>query len=157
MLVTLKALIKVKIEYSFSERIFKPDLTKLEELFISCAYDVTNWVELPDRLDNLHRMGCQFASADQIFMFIGRSPKLNRITVSELSGGIHFNKDTRVLDLVALNNERKRLKGAQKITIYFREKIYLATKRAFNETNFSLIQLKSLFYMLDKDFFQKHC
>lgn len=156
LLVTLKALIKVKIEYIISERICIPDLTKLDELFISCAYNVTNWVELPDQLVNLQRMGCQFASADEIFMFIGRSPKLNRITVSELSGGIHFNEDTRVLDLVALNNERKKLKGAQKITIYLREEIHLATKRAFNETNFSLIQLKSFFYMLDKDFPQKN-
>lgn len=153
LLASLVALIKLEIEYVFSELILIPDLAELEELFFPCAYDVANWVELPDRLVNLRRMRCQFASADDVFIFIGRSPSANRITVNNLSGGIHFNNDTRVLDLVALNNERKKLKHAQKITIFLREEIYLATKWAFNETNFSLIQLKSIFYMQDEDIF----
>lgn len=157
MLATLKALIKVKIEYSFSESIIIPDLTKLEDLFISCAYSVSNWAKLPDHLVNIRRMGCQSASADELFMFISRSPKLNKITVSELSRGIHFNGDTLVVDLVALNNERKKLKGADKITIYLSEEIYLTTKRAFNETNFNLIQLKSVIYMQDNGFPEKYC
>lgn len=151
-LVTLKALIKVKIKFLCSEGFFIPVFPKLEEVYFTWAFSVNNWVELPDHLVNLHRIGCEYASADEIFMFIGRSPKLTTITVRTLFGGIHFNGDTRVLDLVALNDERKKLKGAQKTIIYLIEEIYLATKWALTETNFSLVQLKSSFYMPDKDF-----
>lgn len=150
-----KVVTKAKIQYGFCVNFFIPELIKLEELYITRDSFVINRVELSDRLANLQRMGYQSASADEISMFICRSPKLNRITVCELSGEIHFNKDTQVLNLEALNNERKKLKGAQKVTIHLRENIFLATKRALNETNFSLIQLKSFFDLLDKDYPQK--
>lgn len=44
--------------------------------------------------------------------------------------------------MVALNNERRKLNGAKKTTIYLNVRIYLAIKWAFKETDFSLIQLK---------------
>lgn len=52
--------------------------------------------------------------------------------------------DWRVLNLVALNEERSKLTGARKITIYFRDDIFLATKwtTLHGNTNLSLIEMK---------------
>lgn len=52
--------------------------------------------------------------------------------------------DTKVLSLPAMNREREKLHGAQKMTIYVREDIYLATKWALIKNQFSLIRLKRI-------------
>ncbi|XP_055303092.1 uncharacterized protein LOC129568813 [Sitodiplosis mosellana] len=49
----------------------------------------------------------------------------------------------RIIDLVALNEERKKLVGARKVTIYVRDDVFLATKwAAYNgDINLSLIEM----------------
>lgn len=46
------------------------------------------------------------------------------------------------LDVFALNNERKRLKDACKVTIYVDERVYLAIKSISTRTTFELIEIK---------------
>lgn len=139
-LVPLKALVKLKIS---SAKIFTlSTLINLEELYIENANGVADWNELPKKLVNLQRISVYEATSDDIFVFISRATKLNTIKIKDLRSASHYNRKTLVLDVVALNNERRKLNGAQKITIYLDENIYLATKWAFKEIHLSLIELK---------------
>lgn len=59
-----------------------------------------------------------------------------------LQDGTQFSTFNNIFNLIALNNARRQLADAQKITIYVKEEIYLATKWAMKETDFDLIRIK---------------
>lgn len=55
---------------------------------------------------------------------------------------VYFRNDCGDIDPVHMNNERKKLKGARKITIYVEEKDYLKIKWKHNKIDFDLIEVK---------------
>lgn len=118
------------------------DLKSLEELCIDSSKLIADFHGLPKSLLNLERIEFLQASSDAIVPFIAQAVKLKRMKVKRLKSGIHFNADTNVIDLVTLNDQREKLIRAQKVTIYVQEDIYLSTKWAFEETNYSFIRLK---------------
>lgn len=136
--VPVTALVKLELDNSVGSLTLSA-LVNIEELFVHDATSVIDWKELPKKLINLQRIDLCKAEWDDIFVFVSRAAELNTIKIQDLT---NFERNNHVLDLVAFNNERKRLKGAQKITIYLHEKICLATKWAKSETNLSLFQLK---------------
>ncbi|XP_055306369.1 uncharacterized protein LOC129570695 [Sitodiplosis mosellana] len=83
---------------------------------------------------NLQHLFITKPSFTEILPFIGRSKKLEDIEIAEYQG--------TVLDIAALNKERKKLAGARKVIIYVGEDVYLATKWATTETSLELIELK---------------
>lgn len=47
-----------------------------------------------------------------------------------------------ILDVAALNEERKKLEGARKVTIYVIEDIYLRTKWSTHSINLNLVEIR---------------
>lgn len=116
------------------------DLRKLE-VFIPLNVRIDALEILAKNLVNLERIVFRAASFSQILPFIHQSRKLKEVRVCLLTEGMCFN---RVLNLLELNNQREKLNGAQKVTIYVEEKVFLATKWAAVKINFHLIEMKRL-------------
>ncbi|XP_055307593.1 uncharacterized protein LOC129571765 [Sitodiplosis mosellana] len=95
-----------------------------------------------ERHINTDAMVNSFINLEQLFIigsrdllpFIRRSIKLKDVEIADFEG--------EVLDIAALNKERKKLVGARKVTIYVNERIYLATKWATSDTSLEMIELK---------------
>lgn len=104
---------------------------------------------LPNNLINLKYIRFASASIDDIMPFIRRSVDLKRISIYEFEAGVHFNTDTHVIDLLALNREREKLPDADKITLYVDERIYLETRWAIKETDLKFIRLRREAYFSD--------
>ncbi|XP_055306372.1 uncharacterized protein LOC129570697 isoform X2 [Sitodiplosis mosellana] len=91
---------------------------------------------------NTDAMATSFINLEQLFItgsddlmpFIRRSIKLKDVEIADFEG--------EVLDIAALNKDRKKLAGARKLTIYVNERVYLATKWATTDTSLELIELK---------------
>ncbi|XP_031620762.1 uncharacterized protein LOC116339185 [Contarinia nasturtii] len=118
-------------------------LRNLEELYMFNSYCITDLKILPHILLKLKCIHILWANSDDILPFICHSKNLNKIRVYNLSSGSHCNA-YKILDLFALNKEREKLVGAHKITIYIREDMYLSTKWAMKQTDFSLIEIKRI-------------
>lgn len=93
---------------------------------------------MANNLINLKCIHLNEASIDTIMPFIRQSVKMQRIKVDWFGGGVHFNRNTGTINLLALNREHKKLPDSQKITIYVDEEIYLSTKWAMREIDFEL-------------------
>ena len=122
-------------------------LHNLEELHMHHKDFIVDIDNLPNALINLKSVYFNTASFDSIMLFIKRSVEMHTIRVRNLKVGIHFNKETGIIDLPALNRERallipEQVEVVQKVTLYVIEQIYLATKWAFGETDFGLVRLK---------------
>lgn len=139
-LVSLKALVKLRVKTD-AQHINLSAFVELQELCISNSSLVADLRSLPNILTNLKRIYFAKASIDDILPFISGSMTLNRINVLSLLTGTHFDQHDGVLDLAALNRQRKRLNEPRRITIYVDEHVYLATKRAMKRTDFDLIKM----------------
>lgn len=96
---------------------------------------------LSSNLKKLKAIEFYSASINSILPFIREAAKLRNISIYFLGDEIYFH-DHDIIDLAKLNEQRKKLDNAQKITIYVRESNYMATKWALQTTDFSLIRLK---------------
>lgn len=104
-----------------------------------CLYDeILNIEGLPNSLLNLERIYLSEVTSDRLLPLIRHSAKLKVIKISQLKDKPFFGK----LDLVAMNREREKLFGANKVRIYVREDVFLATKWTKQSVNFSHIELK---------------
>lgn len=88
---------------------------------------------------NLIRLELDKTSINQLTPIVGRLPKLTSVSVDYLF-------DSNYIDLVALNDERKKMSGACKVTIYVIDQIYLETKMAAKHLYFehNLTEIKRL-------------
>lgn len=139
-LATLNVLVKLQVACIDSVKL--SSLNSIEELYVGESQNIADLSDLAMNLQNLERIEFFTAFSDEILAFIRHSVKLKKVRVFDFGDGIHFNTDTKIVDLVALNKEREQLNGAQKLTFYVKEDIYLATKWALKATDFSLIRLK---------------
>lgn len=116
-------------------------LMKILEYSVSDARKVIDWNKFPRKLVNFQRFTCYEASLDYIMALISWASKLSLIRIKQrFCIGTYFNRNTDVIvDVEALNNERRKLKGARKLTIFWwlMSLIYLAKIWAFGETNFN--------------------
>ncbi|XP_055306474.1 uncharacterized protein LOC129570780 [Sitodiplosis mosellana] len=102
------------------------------EVFESCA---------KNNVGNIERLRMLEGSIVKIASFLRHFPKLKHIDVFRfVNRETYFDGD--VIDLQALNKERKKLENACKVTLYVQEDIYLATKWATMKTAFDSIELK---------------
>lgn len=114
-------------------------LTHLEELRVPIVNVIAQWSELPAKLTHLQRIQIDSSTFGEILPFIREAQQLKQIKI------VYFGQsfpESDVIDLVTLNKEREKLDGAQKVTIYVDDKIYVATKWAFKETDFNLVRLQ---------------
>lgn len=124
----------------YIDRIENP-LIKVRELDISAGSDVVDVHTLPDKLPNLERIHFAKASVDHILPFIRFSPRLKQVKCGDLVDGTHMSGG--VLDIETLDNERKELPKARKVTIYVNETVFLATKWGRKSAmHFDLVELR---------------
>lgn len=117
-------------------------LSSLEELCLDECNRITDLETAAIQLSRLGRIHFKYASLDDIWPFIRQARRVKKIKVENLSEGIHFSHSNNVINLVALNEEREKLADAQKLTIYVKEKLFLATKWTLKEIDFRSIRLK---------------
>lgn len=143
-LINLNGLVKISVDWNKPIKFNVSALKNLEELHAYTSEKICDLDILATDLIHLNRIHFVVANINDIIPFIRRSKKVQKIKVKLLRPGTHFNINTKVIDLLALNSEREQLPRAQKITLYVTEEIYLATKWALGEINFELIRLKRL-------------
>lgn len=115
-------------------------LVNVKELGISVSCHIAGIKTMATSLKKLERIYFYQAITDDLLVFIKYSKKLREINVERLPYGIHFRRG--VIDMVALNEERKTLFDAAKITLYIPENVFLLTKWSMNSTDFGLIEIK---------------
>lgn len=123
-----------------NESIVLPPLKMIKELSFRMGSDALKALE--NNFNNIDRICMVYAEFVDILPFIRFSRRIKQIGVCHFrqTDDIYF-KDG-IIDVIALNKERKKLKGAGKITIYVEEKLFLATKWAIGISVDSLVQLK---------------
>lgn len=141
-LATVNGIVKLSIVKDFSFARFSA-FTNLEELVVSTTDCIADTENMANNLINLRRILVLRFNFAHLMPFIRRTATLDKIRVAYSHvNDVYFNRGTDTIDLVKLNEERARLPGARKITIYVGEGVYLATKRALKKTDFELIRLK---------------
>lgn len=100
----------------------------------------------------LERVSFKHAFLNEILPFVLHSPKLKELKVRryyrqfgrnnefDINGKCFFKEN--ILDLMAINNERKKLNGACRVEIYVSEEVFFATKWAIGVTHYHLVGLK---------------
>lgn len=122
-----------------------PPLPRLKEI------DILEYCEFYYKYENVKNVVERFNTGGfgvgLITKLIGNFPKLKHFQIESIY-------DANQLNLTALNNEREKLAGACKTTIYVDEYTFLTTKWASLKTNLSLIELKRMEACCWEDFFQ---
>lgn len=115
--------------------IIPSSLSSLRELKFNerCEYDehyenVRHFIE---------RLNCGTLFPEDVLSYSRNCPNLKHLK-------IHYLYDTYKFDLYELNEERKRLIGACKTTIYVDEATFLTIKWATSKTDYDLVELKRL-------------
>lgn len=139
---SLRALERIYVVNYENRGVLLQSLINIKELGISVSFHVADLLTLALNFNKLERIYFNQATTDDIFLFIRNSAQLKEIAVDFLPYGIHFHRG--VLDLPVLNDARKKLNTKQKVTVYVKENIYLATKWAINDTSWSHIEIKRL-------------
>ncbi|XP_055310988.1 uncharacterized protein LOC129573876 [Sitodiplosis mosellana] len=121
------------------EKIELPPLVNIRELGFYVHWGTSrnngvNTIALASRLMNLERLFIARPNFEDLLPFIRRSINLKYVEIYLFKG--------KVLEIYALNKERKKVEGARKVTIYVDEDVYLATKSAKAETLLGLIEIK---------------
>lgn len=135
-ILSLKSLEKLCLR-NITVKISFPSFPNLKMLSF---YAYEHFAELNiNHLVNLEQIYFVFASINDIVPFIVSCAKLSKITVDHLENGIYFKND--IINLSALNNEREKLAGAQKLLFYVPETILLKHKWT-TKIKYNLIELK---------------
>ncbi|XP_031638902.1 uncharacterized protein LOC116351014 [Contarinia nasturtii] len=113
-----------------------PPMPKLKIL----GFNHSSVITLPNNLMDIERIYMEKATFNEVLQFIRYAPRVTHIKIYSLNDGTYFNN--KVLDLEALNEDRKVLQGARKITIYVDEEIFLATKWTYQTTKIQNIEIK---------------
>lgn len=117
-------------------------LNNLDQLYISNTSQI---IDLNATLIDLKKLNYIYFASEKLVNVLNVMkclPKLKQIQIDTITNGIYFNEDKSVLDLAALNGERTKLKYSIKLTVYVKENVYVATKKAFKNTKFNLIEVK---------------
>lgn len=91
---------------------------------------------------NIERFCFESVSSDSILRFIRYATKVKQIKIDVIEDEQQFLNT--IINLYALNEERKLLIDANKITIYIREKLFLAIKMATITTEYDFIEIQRL-------------
>lgn len=96
---------------------------------------------MAENFGNLSSVEVQYAELNDIVPFICLSPKLQRLQVRKFY--VNDAKEIQISDIIALDEERRKLKRARKVTIFINEASFLKLKWA-SKLNCSHIELKPL-------------
>lgn len=111
-------------------------LPEVRAFAVWCGDEIVDIESVPRKLPNVERIYFSKITFDRILPFIRHTTRLKQIRIRQLKD------ECKILDLLTMNKERKKLSGACKVHIYVKEDVYLATKWASNTIDLSLIELK---------------
>ncbi|XP_055296165.1 uncharacterized protein LOC129565373 [Sitodiplosis mosellana] len=140
LIISVRGMEKLYLDFCSSDKLTLAPKPDIEELGIRYVGDYIALDAVAKSLMNVERVCIGQGKVEDIIPFLRYARKVKEIKVGRLNGGAHF--ENGVIDLPALNKERKGLAGASKITIYVHEDVFLATKMALMKTDFSLVTLK---------------
>lgn len=124
----------VTLYISCAENTKLPLLTDITELGISKQGGGININFLADNYNKLQHLLLDKVNFTEILPFIRHSLTLKSVEIYQ------YTKD--MLDVVKLNNERKKLHGAQRITVYVNDDLYRATKWLTPVVTLEFIEIK---------------
>ncbi|XP_055296108.1 uncharacterized protein LOC129565347 isoform X1 [Sitodiplosis mosellana] len=140
LIISVRGMEKLYLDFCSSDKLTLAPKPEIKELGISYVGDYIALDAVAKSLMNVERVCIGQGKVEEIIPFLRYARKVKEIKVGRLDEGAHF--ENGVIDLPALNKERKGLAGASKITIYVHEDVFLATKMALMKTDFSLVTLK---------------
>lgn len=111
-----------------------PLLTGITELGINKQCGGIDIKFLAANYNQIRHLHLNIVDFTEILPFIRHSLTLKSVKIDE------FNE--KVLDVVKLNNERKKLQGARRVTMYVNDDVYLATKWSTPETILEFIEIR---------------
>ncbi|XP_031637985.1 uncharacterized protein LOC116350355 [Contarinia nasturtii] len=129
-------LVSVGIDIKF------PPMSNLREFGTKFGSQLGDYETIAKNLVNVERIYFYQMKSDTFIPFMRFAPRVEEIKIDNLCEGIYFNDG--IINLTALNEERKTLNRARKITIYVKENVFLATKWATKSTELDLITLKRI-------------
>lgn len=117
-----------------------PDLSSVTSIAFQALWNgLCSWMNMEELSIALKNLQCIFTpetNAKYMMPFIRNSTKLKEIKME------YFRGDHGHIDPVTMSNERKRLHGAHKVSIYVEEKDFLMVKWKYNKSDFGLIEIK---------------
>lgn len=105
----------------FNECYNLPLLRNLKSIEIFDGSNANDMDILAKKLNNLEKVLIENATHNDILPFIRQSVRLNKMKIA-------FKTNEQILRLSMLNEEREKLSGARRITVYVPDEIFLATK-----------------------------
>lgn len=99
----------------------------IKELSIGFGFCESNSLKsMAQHFNSLNRLEFRYAKLSDVVPFICHAPKLQRININKLF--INRAEDLKIEDFIALNEQRKKLCSARKVTIYIDEESFLKLK-----------------------------
>lgn len=128
-----------------------PDLASLANLRKLCilksSLSCTHMETMAKHLTKLERLTLlEWTTFNEILLFIRHAKNLKTIKAWYLD-----NQLDQVLDVYALNQERKKLPNARPVSIYVKEKVYLSAKWNVNDLNLSHVKIMRYYYNFAHD------
>lgn len=139
-LISVKSL--EKLDYARIDSLTLPHLRYLKEFSIRKIEKTANLISLAKNLMHVDRIYIEEASFKDITAFVCHSPKVKQITVNRLNGG--FNYNIRIIPFAEMNEERMKLAGSKKITIYIPDDFLLFIKGSGLKYDFTLIEFRRI-------------
>lgn len=117
-------------------------LVNLKQLYLLDAFEISDLNDALFNLKKLNYIRFYYESIDHILIFIKTLPKLRTIQINFFKSESFTSDFDYVLNITAINSVRKQLTNAGNLTIYVKERVYLATKSALKQTKCGLIEIK---------------
>lgn len=134
----LNGLVKIYLRNFVAGISFAP-LCGVKELGVYLCPIYNDLTSLARDFINVERVYFWKAAPKHILSFMRFAKKLKKLKIQNLdedTGSKH------ILDLFEMNKVRGKLYGARKVTIYVKERIFLATKFATNNKDYEFVEIK---------------
>ncbi|XP_055309899.1 uncharacterized protein LOC129573434 [Sitodiplosis mosellana] len=135
----LQGLYKLYLTNYIAYAIFLPHLNDLRELSLRSCPEFFETEILAAKFVSLQCVFFEQANLSDILPFVHRLVNLEKINVDHFK---NEDKSNLIVDLQTMNDEREKLFGAHKVTIFVEENVYLYTKWAMKSTNLTFVELK---------------
>lgn len=139
----LTAMVKLYINrYVYFDRVALSDLVHLEDISFTDSRYIIDIETVATKLQSLERIHFGKSKLEHVKMFMSTGLRLEIIEINWFVDDAGNSEEETVLNLFQLNEIRRKLPNAKKITLYVDEDTYLATKRVNRVTDLDFVKLK---------------
>lgn len=119
-------------------------LINLEKLYLLNKWQIADLDAALNTLTRLNYIYFERETIDNILPFIKNLPNLRKIAIDLILNGHHFDDRDNIINVSKINDERRQLTNATKLTFCVREQTYLATKKSLNGAEFEYFEVKRI-------------